>query len=95
MWSSATAATRRPARTPRTCSSVPPPTTPATTAPAATGPAALTDLRGTAGRAIAIRKAILAARAHGPAATEAAITAAITAGDSYADQPSLFDHEPT
>lgn len=55
----------------------------------------LTDLRGTAGRAIAIRHAVLAARAHGPAADDAAITAAIMAGDSCADQPSLFDHEPT
>jgi len=51
----------------------------------------LTDLRGTAGRAIAIRGAILNARARGPAATEAAITAAIMAGDSSADQPALFD----
>lgn len=54
----------------------------------------LTDLRGTAGRAIAIREAILAARIHDPAATEAAITAAIAIGDSYADQPSLFSQEP-
>jgi hypothetical protein len=54
----------------------------------------LTDLRGTAGRAIAIREAILTARIHGPAATETAITAAIVAGDSSADQPSLFDHQP-
>ncbi len=53
----------------------------------------LTDLRGTAGRAIAIREAILAARIHGPAATEVAITAAIAIGNSTADQPSLFDHE--
>ncbi len=51
----------------------------------------LTDLRGTAGRAIAIRDAILNARARGPAATDAAITAAILAGDSSADQPALFD----
>ena len=42
----------------------------------------LTDLRGTAGRAIAIRDAILNARAHDPTAADAAITAAITAGDS-------------
>ncbi len=50
----------------------------------------LTDLRGTAGRAIAIRQAIRAGRVHGPAATEAAIAAAITAGDSSVHQPSLF-----
>jgi hypothetical protein len=59
----------------------------------------LSDLRGTAGRAIAIRTAILATHAHDPTATDtatdAAITAAIMAGDSSAHQPSLFDHEPT
>jgi len=55
----------------------------------------LADLRGTAGRAIAIRHAILAALAHGPAATEVALAAATRAGDASADQPSLFEHEPT
>lgn len=54
----------------------------------------LSDLRGTAGRAIALREAILTARTHGPAATDAAITTAIGAGDATTDQPSLFDDEP-
>jgi len=53
----------------------------------------LADLRATAGRVIAIR-AILAARAHGPAATEVALAAAIRAGDASADQPSLSSTSP-
>jgi hypothetical protein len=55
----------------------------------------LTDLRGTAGRAIAIREAILTTRPHGPAATDTAIRAAITAGDLSANQPSLFGRDLT
>jgi hypothetical protein len=54
----------------------------------------LNDLRGTTGRAIAIRDAILTTRPHGPTATDAAITTAIAAGDATTNQPSLFDDQP-
>ena len=50
----------------------------------------LGDTRGAAGRARAIRAAVLGARAEGPAAVEAALAAALTAGDRYARQPPLF-----
>ena len=55
----------------------------------------LDDTRGAAGRARAIRAAVLSARVDGPDAVEAALAAALTAGDRYARQPSLFGPSST